>query len=142
MLLLTRSVYTWSSTLKTDTVYSTFPQDDKPVNPRAIQTVEEMRLLIRILESQKRHVEAVEYLNSKNLGLDSEIVRGEKSFLGITASNLIAAGLWDDGLAFVRAAYKISDGDGDQARVILGALDLWELWQLLIDAHRHTKVPG
>lgn len=110
------------------------------LHPRAIHTVEEVRLFIKILESQNLHSEAVKYLNSENVGLDSSVVRGEKSFLPLAASNYIAAGLWEDGLAFVKAVYKASGGN--DMRKVLREIDTWEIWSLLIDCTRNINTPG
>lgn len=84
----------------------------------------------------------MEYLTSKNLGLDSPILRGEKAFLAITASNMVAAGLWEDGLAFVKAAYEVRDGFGKQEMDVLRGIDVWDLWALLIDCQRHIDTSG
>lgn len=79
-------------------------------------------------------------LDSKNLGFESRILRGDKSFLGDKASALQRGGMWQRGLAFVKDTYKMSDDEA--TRKSLFEVDDWAMWQLLIEATRNIDTPG
>ncbi|KAJ5215950.1 uncharacterized protein N7498_002357 [Penicillium cinerascens] len=120
---------------------------DVPVNPadllshpRAIQSSEELRLLVKIFESQKQHAEIVKILDSKNLGLKSRIVRRDKNFLICKATALASGGLWEEGLAFVKDLYTVNE-DG-KIKKNLREIDDWGIWSLLVEAVRNIKTPG
>ncbi|KAJ5324621.1 Cytoskeleton organization protein (Dec1) [Penicillium atrosanguineum] len=106
---------------------------------RVIQTSEELRLLIKIFESQNQHAEIVKILDSENLGLKSRIIRNDKSFLISKATALASAGLWDEGLAFAKDLYTVSEG---MIKKKLRELDDWGIWSLLVEAIRNIKTPG
>lgn len=79
-------------------------------------------------------------LNSKKLGLGSRIVRGDKSFIGLKASNIKAGAMWEEGLSFVKDAYKVPNDEAKQKA--LRESDDWAIWELLIEATRNTNTPG
>ncbi|KAJ5176236.1 uncharacterized protein N7482_002113 [Penicillium canariense] len=108
--------------------------------PRAIQTSEELRLLLQIYENQGRNAEAVKILDSENVGLTSRIVQNDTAFLGFKASNLAAGKMWEEGMSFVRNLYAVPD-DEDK-RKALRELDDWNIWNLLVKATENIKTPG
>jgi hypothetical protein len=114
-------------------------QADLLSHSRAIQTSEELRLLIKVFESQNQHAEIVKILDSENLGLKSRIVRSDKSFLISKAMALASAGLWEDGLAFAKSLYTVSEG---KIKKKLRELDDWGIWSMLVEAVRNLKTPG
>lgn len=97
-------------------------------------------MLIEILESQKRHQEAVDMLNSERLGLNSRIVRGDNSFVGLKAFNLKAGGMWEQGLAFVKDVYSVTDNEARQKE--LRESDESLIWELLVEATRNVNTSG
>ncbi|KAJ6108395.1 Cytoskeleton organization protein (Dec1) [Penicillium sp. IBT 18751x] len=106
---------------------------------RAIQTSEELRLLIKIYESQDQHAEIVKILDSEKLGLKSRLIRSDKSFLISKATALASAGLWEEGLAFAKDLYTVSEG---MIKKKLRELDDWGIWSLLVESVRNIKTPG
>ncbi|CEJ59380.1 hypothetical protein PMG11_08005 [Penicillium brasilianum] len=108
--------------------------------PRAIQTSEELRLLIRIYENQGRNSEVVKILDSENLGLKSRIVQNDSAFLGYKAFNLGVSKMWAEGISFVRDLYTVPD-DKEKLKA-LRELDDWSIWNLLVQATEHTNTPG
>ncbi|KAF7717372.1 Cytoskeleton organization protein Dec1 [Penicillium ucsense] len=113
-------------------------QESSP--PRAIQTSEELRLLIKIYETQGKSSEVVKILDSDNLGLKSRIVQNDNAFLGFKAANLIAAQMWEEGVAFVKGLYGVSD---NQERLkALREIDDWSIWNLLVTATKNAKDSG
>lgn len=109
-------------------------------HPRAIQSSEELRLLVKIFESQSQHAEIVKILDSETLGLKSRIVRRDKNFLICKATALASAGLWEEGLAFVKDLYTVNE-DG-KIKKNLREVDDWGIWSLLVEAVRNIKTPG
>lgn len=108
--------------------------------PRAIQTSEELRLLIKIYETQGRNSEAVKILDSENLGLTSRIVQNDKAFFGYKAWNLGAGKMWEEGISFVRDLYTVPD---DKKKLkALRELDDWSVWNLLIMGTKNSNAPG
>lgn len=110
-------------------------------NPRAIQTTEELRLLIRIFWSQSRYAEAVEILSSDNLGLRSQIVRFDREFIGLRALSLGHGQLWEAAQAFVKAFWGVTDVESSHWK-FLYENDDWGIWELLIDSTRSLKFLG
>lgn len=96
-------------------------------------------MLIKIFETQNQHSEIVKILDSENLGLKSRIIRSDKSFLISKATALASAGLWEEGLAFVKDLYTVSEG---MIKKKLRELDDWGIWSLLVEAIRNIKTPG
>ena len=96
-------------------------------------------MLIKIFESQNQHAEIVKILDSENLGLKSRIIRNDKSFLISKATALASAGLWEEGLAFAKDLYTVSEG---MVKKKLRELDDWGIWSLLVEAIRNIKTPG
>ncbi|EPS28723.1 hypothetical protein PDE_03669 [Penicillium oxalicum 114-2] len=114
------------------------PQQTSP--PRAIQSSEELRLLIKIYEAQGMNSEVVKILDSDNLGLKSRVVQSDNAFLGFKASNLVAAQMWEEGIAFVKNLYAISN---DEERLkALREIDDWSIWSVLVSATKNAKTPG
>ena len=109
-------------------------------HPRAIQTSEELNLLIKIYESQKRFDEAVKILNNENVGIGSRILQNDQAFVGFKASNLGAAKLWDEAISFVKSLYTIPEIE--EKRKALLELDDWSIWSLLVEATRGIDTPG
>lgn len=107
---------------------------------RAIQTVQELRLLIQIYESQQRFTEVVKILDSKNLGLDSRIVQNDQVLINLKAVNLGAGKMWDEGIAFAKQLYTIPDDEKEQKAII--ERDDWKIWNLLVESTRNSSVPG
>jgi N-terminal acetyltransferase B complex non-catalytic subunit len=108
--------------------------------PRAIQTSEELRLLIKIYEAQGRNAEIVNILDSENLGLKSRIVQNDTAFLGYKAVNLGFSKMWEEGISFVRGLYTVPD-DKEKLKA-LRELDDWSIWNLLVQGTKHSNTPG
>ncbi|KAJ5673827.1 hypothetical protein N7462_009266 [Penicillium macrosclerotiorum] len=108
--------------------------------PRAIQTSEELLLLIKIYEAQGRFDEVVKTLDSENLGLSSRIVQNDTAFLGFKASNLGAGKMWEEAISFVKSLYTVPDNE--EKRKALREIDDWNIWNLLVEATRHVKTSG
>lgn len=109
--------------------------------PRAIQTAEELLLVIRILESQDRWAEVVQVLNSENAGLSSRIVNNDRTFMSSKVTSLGAAGLWEEGHSYAKSLLTVSEDEAE--RSTLHERDDWKYWNLLIAAVRHLdNIPG
>lgn len=109
--------------------------------PRAIQTPEELRLLIEILCSQGRYEEALNILASENLGIRSRIVRGDSTFIGLKISCLLDAGnKWDDAFSYAKDLLTVPDDEQGQKHLL--ELDDWKIWDLLYQATRHSDKTG
>lgn len=79
-------------------------------------------------------------LDSDNLGLKSRVVQSDNAFLGFKASNLVAAQMWEEGIAFVKNLYAISN---DEERLkALREIDDWSIWSVLVSATKNAKTPG
>lgn len=115
-------------------------KDQSPSPHRSIQTIQELLLLNRIYESQKRFAEAVNILDSENIGLHSRIVQNDQAIMNLKATNLGASKMWDEGIAFVKQLYAITD-DEKQRKAVLERDD-WEIWNLLVEGTRNSSVPG
>jgi N-terminal acetyltransferase B complex non-catalytic subunit len=99
--------------------------------PRAIQTAEELLLLIKIFESQGRYAEAVHILDSKNLGIKSRIAQNDWSFVRAKLLSLERAGKWNESLEFVRTMLTLPEDDA-AARVTIQERDDWAVWSLMV----------
>ncbi|CAI7565238.1 unnamed protein product [Penicillium glandicola] len=102
--------------------------------PRAIQTAEELFLVIRILESQNRWTEIVQVLDSGNAGLSSRIVNNDRTFMLAKVTSMGAAGLWEEGHSYVKSLLTVSEDEAE--RNTLHERDDWKYWNLLIAAVR------
>ncbi|KGO76085.1 N-acetyltransferase B complex, non-catalytic subunit [Penicillium italicum] len=102
--------------------------------PRAIQTAEELLLVVRILESQDRWAEVVQVLNSENAGLSSRIVNNDRTFMLTKVTSLGAAELWEEGHSYAKSLLAVSEDEAE--RSTLHERDDWKYWNLLIAAVR------
>lgn len=105
--------------------------------PRAIQSAEELLLLIKIFESQERHAEIVKILDSENLGISSRVIQNDWSFIGEKLSSLEKAQMWTDGLAYTKALLAIPTNEAEQKA--LQERDDWAVWHLLIAATKNIN---
>ncbi|PYH93734.1 putative cytoskeleton organization protein [Aspergillus ellipticus CBS 707.79] len=110
------------------------PSDPKELlsPPRAIQTPEELLLLIKIFESQGRHSEIVKILDSENLGLSSRVIQNDWAFVGDKLSGLEKAEMWAGGLEYTKSLLAIPTNEAEQKA--LQERDDWAVWHLLITA--------
>lgn len=106
-------------------------------SPRAIQTAEELLLVIRILQSQGRWAEIVQVLDSEKTGLSSRIVNNDRSFTLVKVVGLGAAELWEDGYSYVKSLLAVSEDEAE--RSTLHERDNWKYWNLLILAVRRLE---
>lgn len=105
--------------------------------PRAIQNAEELLLLIKICESQRRHSEVVKLLDSQNLGLSSRIVQNDWPFVGEKLSGLEKAEMWAEGLSYARNLLAIPTNESEEKT--LQERDDWAVWSLLIHSVQNIK---
>ncbi|KAF9884168.1 hypothetical protein FE257_002226 [Aspergillus nanangensis] len=117
------------------------PSDPKELlsPPRAIQSSEELLLLIKIFESQERHAEILKILDSENLGLSSRVIQNDWTFVGVKVSSLEKAESWTEGLAYARSLLSIPSND--EERKALQERDDWVVWSLLVKAARGIDTP-
>ncbi|PGH30405.1 hypothetical protein GX50_06841 [[Emmonsia] crescens] len=116
---------------------SSVPTDPKELlsPPRAIQTPEELFLLIKIFDAQGRHEEIVSLLNSKHLGIESRIAQNDWSFVSAKIANLENAGLWDEALSFTRELLALPDDlVNGSTTAAAQEKDDWRVWSLLLAA--------
>ncbi|KAL2215610.1 cytoskeleton organization protein [Thermoascus aurantiacus ATCC 26904] len=113
------------------------PSDPKELlsPPRAIQTSEELLLLIKIFELQGRHVEVLSILDSENLGITSRIVQNDWSFVRAKLHSLEKAEKWAEGLAFAKSLLGTSD------EAALKERDDWAVWSLMLSAIQKIDSP-
>ncbi|KAL1858493.1 hypothetical protein Plec18170_002692 [Paecilomyces lecythidis] len=111
------------------------PSDPKELlsPPRAVQTAEELLLLIKIFEKQDRYAEIVKILDSENLGIKSRIVQNDWSFVRSKIIGLENAQLWDDGAAFAKSLLS-----GSEDSIALKESDDWAVWNLLLSATQNA----
>ncbi|EEP79941.1 predicted protein [Uncinocarpus reesii 1704] len=81
--------------------------DSVPADPkellspgRAIQTAEELFLLIKIFDQQGRFGDIIKLLNSQHLGVKSRIAQNDWSFVTKKLATLEKAGLWEQALSY------------------------------------------
>ncbi|KAJ5281589.1 hypothetical protein N7478_006961 [Penicillium angulare] len=108
--------------------------------PRAIQKSEELLLLVKIFESQKRFDEVVKILDSENLGIKSRICQNDTHFIALKAENLGASHMWEEAISFVKEYYTVPEDEQKQKQV--RDLDDWVIWNLLVEAVKHLETPG
>ncbi|OAT05409.1 cytoskeleton organization protein [Blastomyces gilchristii SLH14081] len=116
---------------------SSVPTDPKELlSPaRAIQTSEELFLLIKILETQGRHEEIVSLLNSKHLGIESRIAQKDWAFVSAKIVGLENAGLWDEAISFTRELLALPDDlTNGSTTAAVQEKDDWQVWSLLLAA--------
>ncbi|KAL4950244.1 N-acetyltransferase B complex non catalytic subunit-domain-containing protein [Aspergillus filifer] len=110
------------------------PADPKELlsPPRAIQTAEELLLLVKIYETQGKHAEIVKVLNSENLGIKSKMVQNDWSFVGVKLSSLEKAEMWMEGLACTKELLAIPTTEEEKKAI--QERDDWAVWHLLVTA--------
>ncbi|KAL4873208.1 hypothetical protein BDV12DRAFT_98695 [Aspergillus spectabilis] len=110
------------------------PSDPKELlsPPRAIQSAEELLLLVKIYESQGRHAEIVKILDSANLGIKSKLVQNDWSFVGIKLSSLEKAEMWTQGLLYAKELLAIPSTEEEKKAI--QERDDWAVWHLLVTA--------
>ncbi|KAI9368067.1 N-acetyltransferase B complex non catalytic subunit-domain-containing protein [Aspergillus egyptiacus] len=110
------------------------PSDPKELlsPPRAIQSAEELLLLVKIYESQGRHAEIVKILDSKNLGIKSRMIQNDWSFIGVKLSSLEKAEMWAEGLSYARELLAIPSTEEEKKAI--QEHDDWAVWNLLLTA--------
>ncbi|OJD18717.1 hypothetical protein AJ78_01254 [Emergomyces pasteurianus Ep9510] len=116
---------------------SSVPKDPKELlSPaRAIQTSEELFLLIKILDVQGQHEEIVSLLNSKHLGIESRIAQNDWSFVSAKIANLENAGLWNEAMSFTLSLLALPDDAVNGATTAAAQeKDDWRVWSLLLSA--------
>ena len=99
--------------------------------PRAIQTAEELILLVKIFQAQGRHDEILNILNSDNLGLNSRLVQNDWLFIREKLLSLERAEKWKDGLDYAKELLSMPDED-EAAKKLLQERDDWGVWGLLL----------
>ncbi|GBF59806.1 N-alpha-acetyltransferase NatB auxiliary subunit [Trichophyton mentagrophytes] len=109
--------------------------------PRAIQTAEELYLLIKIYESQSRHKELVEILDSEHLGVGSRIAQNEWLFFTNKLSVIENSGLWDQALKFTKELLTLDESVTAESKpdAKYEERDDWKVWNLLLLATRKAE---
>ncbi|KKK20685.1 hypothetical protein ARAM_000334 [Aspergillus rambellii] len=117
------------------------PSDPKELlsPPRAIQTSEELMLLVKIFESQGRHAEVAKILDSDNLGLKSQIVQNDWSFVGVKLDGLEKAQMWPETLSYTKELLAIPSNPGEKAAT--PESDDWAVWNALVTATQKINTP-
>ncbi|KAL3468340.1 N-acetyltransferase B complex non catalytic subunit-domain-containing protein [Aspergillus heterothallicus] len=115
------------------------PADPKELlsPPRAIQSAEELLLLVKIFESQGRHSEIVKILESENLGIKSKMVQNDWSFIGVKLSSLEKAEMWIEGLSYTKELLAIPSTEEEKKAI--QERDDWAVWHLLVTATRNIN---
>lgn len=108
--------------------------------PRAIQTPEELFLLIQIFQSGKHYAEIVKILNSENAGVNSRIVQNEWSFIATKLASLGEAGMWTEGLSYAKSLLGIPEDEAGQRA--LQERDDWAVWNIIVGAAKNIKDPA
>ncbi|KAL2852865.1 N-acetyltransferase B complex non catalytic subunit-domain-containing protein [Aspergillus pseudoustus] len=110
------------------------PADPKELlsPPRAIQSAEELLLLVKIYESQGRHSEVVKVLDSANLGIKSKMVQNDWSFIGVKLASLEKAEMWTEGLSYAKELLAIPSTEEEKKGI--QERDDWAVWHLLVTA--------
>lgn len=109
--------------------------------PRAIQTPEELSLLVKIYEAQNRHDELLEILDSQNLGISSRIAQNDWSFVRTKMLILEKLGRWEEGLKLARELLALPDSSTDDAKAAASVeeKDDWKVWSLLLAATENLE---
>jgi N-terminal acetyltransferase B complex non-catalytic subunit len=108
--------------------------------PRAIQTAEELLLLVKIFESQGCYAEALRILDSEHLGISSRIAQNDWSFVRAKLLTLEKAEKWNESLAFTRALLAQPDDD-TAAKASILETDDWAVWNLFVSATKKINHP-
>jgi N-terminal acetyltransferase B complex non-catalytic subunit len=108
--------------------------------PRAIQSAEELLLLVKIYESQGRHSEIVKILDSENLGIKSKMVQSDWSFIGVKLSSLEKAEMWAEGLSYTKELLAIPFTEEEKKAI--QERDDWAVWHLLVTATQKINSSG
>lgn len=119
------------------------PTDPKELlsPPRAIQTAEELLLLVKIFESQGCYAEALRILDSEHLGIGSRIAQNDWSFVRAKLLTLEKAEKWNESLTFARALLARPDDDTAAKDSILETDD-WAVWKLFVSATKKINSPN
>lgn len=98
-------------------------------------------MLIRIYESQSRHKELVDILNSENLGVMSRIAQHEWLFFTNKLSVIEKSGLWEQALVFTKELLTLDDSVTAESRpdAKCEERDDWKVWNLLLLATRKVE---
>lgn len=99
--------------------------------PRAIQTAEELILLIKIFQAQGRDDEILKILDSDNLGLNSRLVQNDWFFIREKLLSLERAEKWTSGLEYAKELLTMPEED-EAAKKLLQERDDWGVWSLLL----------
>lgn len=105
---------------------------------RAIQTPEELFLLLTILDSQGKFEENATILHSQNLGIDSRIAQNDWSFVRAKLENLAKASLWEESLSYARELLALPD-DTTSGATNPQEKDDWAVWDVLLKATDNIK---
>ncbi|KAK2882734.1 hypothetical protein FQN49_000046 [Arthroderma sp. PD_2] len=111
--------------------------------PRAIQTAEELYLLIKIYESQSRNDELVEILDSEHLGVASRIAQNEWLFVTNKLSVIEKSGLWEHAISFTKELLTLDDSVTADSKpdAKYEERDDWKVWNLLLLATKKIEKP-
>lgn len=108
--------------------------------PRAIQTPEELLLLVKIYESQGRHAEIAKLMDSENVGVNSRVVQNDMSFIGVKLDNLQKASMWAEALSYAKTLLSIPKDEAGQK--VLDERDDWAVWDKIVVATRNINDSG
>ncbi|KAI1942769.1 hypothetical protein LOZ66_001176 [Ophidiomyces ophidiicola] len=110
------------------------PRDPKELlSPaRAIQTPEELFLLVKIYTQQGRYSDIVNLLNSAHLGVKSRIAQNDWSLVTTKLATLEKAGLWEQGMIFAKELLALPDTLTDSRGSDCEEKDDWQVWKLLL----------
>lgn len=98
--------------------------------PRAIQTPEELLLLVKVYESQGRYSEIAKLMDSENLGVNSRVVQNDMSFIGVKLGSLERASMWTEGLSYAKSLLSIPEDEAGQKA--LDERDDWGVWSMVV----------
>ncbi|KMP09176.1 hypothetical protein CIHG_03505 [Coccidioides immitis H538.4] len=125
--------------------------DSVPTDPkellspgRAIQTAEELLLLIKIYSQQGRYNDIVDILNSQHLGVTSRIAQSDWSFVTAKLATLEKAALWEQGLSYTKELLSLPDelAEGGKLPPNYEEKDDWQVWSLLLTAVENVQMEG
>lgn len=101
---------------------------------RAIQTPEELLLLIKIYQTQSKFADIAELLSSKHLGIDSRIAQQDWSFVEERLWSLERAGLWNEILKTTKELLSLPEIESVPGKPCPNERDDYRLWELLLKA--------
>ncbi len=108
--------------------------------PRAIQTSEELQLLLAVYRHHGKIKEALEILNSPNLGISSSVGKSDWSLVLGKLNLLEEAGLWQEKWDYCKmlleSALSRNSGatNGTKEESVASQGDDWRLWTGLINS--------